>query len=441
MNIPSDADSTSKKRLCFGINSIQYPDRLLLTDWDRHRLNCVVAHLQILHWHEMPTNTLFNEILYDDDIHELLLQLYPAHVWRLGDEPAFMQTAPEHEANPLCLDTGENWDYLGAEAYETCRREVQDSVFWSPYSYEEQRDIMLRHLYTQAKQKYPPSTGRLPLVQLARALFIGEIGERMDLTTLGGKKLEYTLREFARGCDRLYDPDAAATVAATIVRLTAEGNIPMLRSLIIALEEKLHGFVAFCATDETAAPAKWLDRWTENSIRLRADAEAAIATVRKRDAEEIAVLAQRFRDIQDGGNLPACPSMNNVFRDKLEHSGLDVDALWLLMMRCIAAEIPLIRDETIVRFLRLNWSFSEDLAVALQGEVTPEEALAQVIHQWCKGWELTCCLRELEERFPPLFFEDDSFPDFDDTTMEQDDLDLELLPDIIKRMADAVKKP
>ena len=126
--------------------------------------------------------------------------------------------------------------------------------------------------------------------------------------------------------------------------------------------------------------------------------------------------------------------MNNVFRDMLEHGGFDADALWLLVIRCISAEIPLIRDETIVRFLRLNWSFSEDLAVALQNEVTPEEALAQVIHQWCKGWELTCCLRELEERFPPLFFEDDSFSDFDD-------LDLELLPDIIKRMADAVKKP
>ena len=385
------------------------------TAWDAHRLHCSVAHLQLLHWNEMPTNSPFDQILSGHDVYELLLQFYPAHVWRPGEEPAFMQDAPVHEGNPLCLDMGENWDSLGAQAYETYRREIQDSVFWSPYSYEEQRDMMLRYCYRQVQQKYPNHKGTV-VSQVARALYVGEISERMGLLTLADKKLEYTLREFARGCDRLYDPDAAATVAATIPRLKAEGNIPMLQSLITVITEKRDAFIAFCATDEAAASADWMKRWVENSIRLRTDVAAAILTIQKRDAEEAAVLAQRYRvHMQEGGDVPVCPVTDNVFRNVLERGGFDADAFWSMVLRTIAAEIPLMRDETRIRFLCLNGYFVEDFVAALQNAPAVEAALAQVIHQWCKDWRLPCSLWELEERFPPLYFEsDDTLLDFDE---------------------------
>ena len=416
MNIAPDATATGKKRLCFGIDTIRHPERLLETDWDDRRLNCVIAHFQLLHWHEMPTNYLRYDALVDDDIYNLLLQIYPGHIWRPGEEPAFMQDVPEHEGEPLCLDTHENWEYWCVQVYEERRREIQDAVFLSPYSYEEQRDIMLRHLYEQMEQKYPPCTGRLLFAPLARALYVGEIDEGMNLTTLGGKKLEYTLREFARGCDRLYDPDAAATVATTITRLEAEGNIPMLQSLIAVLTEKQRGFVTFCVTDGATTPADWLKRWMENAARLRTEAEAAIAAVQMRDAEETVALSVHCRThMRQGREVAECPAADNAFRSVLERGGFAADALWPMTVRSIAAEIPPTRDSTVVKFLCLNWSFAEAFTAALQSAPTAETALAYVIHQWRKDWSLPYRLWELEERDPPLFFEDDDpSPDFDE---------------------------
>ena len=51
------------------------------------------------------------------------------------------------------------------------------------------------------------------------------------------------------------------------------------------------------------------------------------------------------------------------------------------LLRTIAAEIPLMRNETRIRFLCLNGYFVEDFVAALQNAPAVEAALAQVIHQ------------------------------------------------------------
>ena len=190
----------------------------------------------------------------------------------------------------------------------------------------------------------------------------------------------------------------------------------MLQSLIAVLTEKQRGFVTFCVTDGATAPADWLKRWMENAARLRTEAEAAIAAVQMRDAEETVALSGHCRThMRQGREVAECPAADNAFRSVLERGGFAADALWPMTVRSIAAEIPPTRDSTVVNFLCLNWSFAKAFTAALQSAPTAETALAHVIHQWRKDWSLPYRLRELEERDPPLFFEDDDpSPDFDE---------------------------
>ena len=94
-----------KKYLLFGLNTVEDFARLLVTDWDEQRLNCVVAHFQLLHWKEMPIVSPFKRVLSGDDVYTLLLTLYPRHVWRLDER----QNVRLSNKQPLCLDLLENW--------------------------------------------------------------------------------------------------------------------------------------------------------------------------------------------------------------------------------------------------------------------------------------------------------------------------------------------
>lgn len=379
-----------KKYLLFGLNSVEDFARLLVTDWDEQRLNCVVAHLQLLHWKEMPIVSPFKRVLSGNDVYSLLLTLYPRHVWRLDER----QNVRLSNKQPLCLDLLENWEYFGSRTVFAGQQERNNAVFWSDYSYEEQRDIMLRHLYEQARQNCASLTFIIPpaVAQVARAFYIGEVTEEMDLRTTSGKRAEYPIREFAHGCNRLHDDRVALAVGKNIICLENEGNLSMLQSLVDVLLEEMHALAM-----RTVSNSGWLQNWQENLERLHMQAEAALVSVRNRDAQELAALAERCRVYaQTTEDVPTLPMSINAFREALERRGLDADGIWPLAVRAIAAEMQ-IDAMLAAKYLTWDWNFIVPFAQQVRDGKAAVTVLAQMIHEWRKG-RLQCGLSEVEER-------------------------------------------